>query len=183
MKNLARAAGCNQLGFNAAVKCPGPASTMVAVDSKTLKVLDYIQLKQLIGGRLTATHYHGKDYTYVPGTTDLYRYQWDGKKLSLDTSWGPVSYLLPGQTAASACGIMGNWVVCQTNGGGPTNVPLSVFAVSQANSSKLTRIQPMPLKPGQMSFIPSLPAFDLPNNRIYAMDPAPGKAAGGESRI
>lgn len=174
MKNLARAHGCTLQGFNAAVKCPGPASTMVAVDSKTFKVLDYIQLKQLIGGRITATQYHGKDYAYLAGTTELYRYQWDGKKLSLDTSWGPVSYLLPGQTAASACGIMGDYVLCQTNGS-PSKVPLSVFAVSQANSSKLTRIQPMPLKPGQVSYIPSLPAFDLPNNRIYAMDPGPGK--------
>jgi len=35
----------------------------------------------------------------------------------------------------------------------------------------------MPLKPGQVSYIPSLPAFDPPNNRIYAMDPGPGKVA------
>jgi hypothetical protein len=76
MKNLARAKGCTLQGFNAVVKCPGPASTMVAVDSKSFKVLDYIQLKQLTGGRITATEYHGKDYAYVPGTTDLYRYVW-----------------------------------------------------------------------------------------------------------
>ena len=33
----------------------------------------------------------------------------------------------------------------------------------------------MPLEPGQVSDIPSLPAFDPENNRIYAMDPGPGK--------
>ena len=35
----------------------------------------------------------------------------------------------------------------------------------------------MPLKPGQVSYIPSLSAFDLENNRIYAMEPGPGKVA------
>lgn len=181
MKNLARAPGCTLQGFFALANCPNlettPPSALVAVDSKTFKVLDWVQLEQMIGGRLTATQYHDKDYAYLPGNTSLYRYEWDGKNLTLDESWGPVPYLLPNQTSASACGIMNNWVVCQTNGGGPTDAPLSVFAVSQANSSKLTRIQPMPLEPGQLSYIPSLPAFDPENNRIYAMDPGPGKVA------
>lgn len=181
MKNLARAPGCTIQGFFALTNCPNlgqtPPSAMVAVNPKTMKVLDWTQLKQMIGGRITATQYHGKDYAYLPGSTNLYRYEWDGKNLTLDKSWGPVPYLLPNQTSASACGIMKDWVVCQTNGGGVSKVPLSVFAVSQANASKLTRIQPMPLKPGQVSYIPSLPAFDPENNRIYAMDPGPGKVA------
>lgn len=181
MKNLARAPGCTIQGFFALTNCPNlgqtPPSAMVAVNPKTMKVLDWTQLEQMIGGRITATQYHGKDYAYLPGSTNLYRYEWDGKNLTLDKSWGPVPYLLPNQTSASACGIMKDWVVCQTNGGGVSKVPLSVFAVSQANASKLTRIQPMPLKPGQVSYIPSLPAFDPENNRIYAMDPGPGKVA------
>jgi hypothetical protein len=162
------------------VQCPLvnlPNSTLTSVDSKTLKVLDSVQLPQMIGARVTATHYNGKDYAYVVGTSNLYRYKWDGKKLIPDRSWGPVSYLLPGQTTASACGIMGDWLVCQTNSG-LSKVALSVFAISQANSSKITRIEPMPLKPGQVSFIPALPSFDLPNNRIYAMDLGPGKVVG-----
>ena len=130
----------------------------------------------MIATRTTATQFHGKDYAYVVGTTNLYRYELDGKKLTLDKSWGHVSYLLPGQTTASACGIMGDWFVCQTNGG-LSKVAFSIFAISQANSSKITRIEPMPLQPGQVSFIPALPSFDLPNNRIYAMDLGPGKVA------
>lgn len=181
MKNLARAPGCTLPGFFALANCPNlnetPPSALVAVDSKTFKVLDWIQMEQMIGGRITATQYNGKNYAYAAGQTNLYRYEWDGKNLTRDESWGPVSYLLPGQTSASACGIMSEWVVCQTNGGGVSNVSLSVFAVSQADSSKLTRIQPMPLKPGQVSYIPSLPAFDPENNRIYPMDPGPGKVA------
>jgi hypothetical protein len=158
MKNLARAPGCTLQGFFALSNCPNinqtPPSTLVAVDSKTFKVLDSVQLKQ-IGGRVTATQYHGKNYAYLAGTTNLYRYDWHGKNLTLDNTWGPVSYLLPGQTSASACGIMADWVICMTNGT-PAKAPLSIFAISQANASKMTRIEPIPLKPGQISDIPSM---------------------------
>lgn len=86
-----------------------------AVHSKTFKILDSVQLPQMTGARVTATHYHGKDYAYLPRTSNIYRYEWNGKNLTLDKSWGPVPYLLPNQTTPSACGIMGDCVVCQTN--------------------------------------------------------------------
>jgi hypothetical protein len=65
-----------------------------------------------------------------------------------------------------------------TNGAAPTDVPLSVVAISQADANKLTRIEPMPLKPGEVSYIPSGPTLDRENNRIYAMDPGPRKMVG-----
>jgi hypothetical protein len=65
-----------------------------------------------------------------------------------------------------------------TNGGSPLDVHLSIVAMSQANGSKITRIEPMPLQPGQVSYIPSMPSVDLANNRIYATDPDPGKTVG-----
>jgi hypothetical protein len=72
----------------------------------------------------------------LPGNqTKLYRYEWNDQNLTLDESWGPVSYLLPGQTSASACGIMDEWVICMTNCGQSSNVPLSIIAISQANAS------------------------------------------------
>lgn len=182
MKNLARAPGCTIQGFNALFKCPNinqtPPSTAVVVDSKTFKILDWVQLEQMIGGRILATQYKGKNYAYLAGQTKLYRYIWDGKKLTLDESWGPVSYLLPDQTSASAPMIMGDWVILMTNGGAPSTVPLSIVAISQADASKITRIEPMPLKPGQTSYIPSIPSIDVQNSRIYAMDPGPGNVVG-----
>lgn len=181
-KNLARAPGCTLPGFFALANCPNledtPPSALVAVDSKTFKVLDWIQMEEMIGGRITATQYNGKDYAYATGQTNLYRYEWNGQNLTLDESWGPVPYLLPNQTGASACGVMGEWVICMTNGGQPTNVPLSVIAISQENASEISRIEPMPLEPGQVSYIPSMVALDEQNNRIYAMDPGPGKSVG-----
>ena len=64
-----------------------------------------------------------------------------------------------------------------TNGGGPANASLSIVAVSQADASKLTRINPIPLQPGHQSYIPSMLSIDLPNNRIYAYDYLPDKMA------
>lgn len=59
MKNLARVPGCTLQGYFAIVNCPNvedtPHSALVAVDSKTFKVLDWAQLEQMIGGRVTAT--------------------------------------------------------------------------------------------------------------------------------
>jgi hypothetical protein len=181
MKNLARPPGCTVQGFNAIVQgfCPNynemPNSVAVVVDSKTMKVLDWVQLEQMISGRVTTSQYNGNNYAYLVGSSKLYRYMWNGKNLTQDKSWGPVDYLLPGQTPASAAGIMGDWVILMTNGGGSTTTPLSIIAINQADASNIKRIDPMPLQPGQSSYIPSLPSMDIANNRIYAMDPGPNK--------
>ncbi|BCW71527.1 hypothetical protein NicSoilB8_25710 [Arthrobacter sp. NicSoilB8] len=181
MKNLARVPGCKEQGFFAVVNCPNlektPPSTMVVVDSKNLAVLASKQMEQMIGGRITAAEFNGKKYAYVAGPTKLYRYLWDGTNISLDTSWGPVSYLQPGETGASAASILGDQVLLMTNGGAPTQTPLSIVAISQSDPTKIHRIQPMPLQQGQISYIPSALSVDAVNNRPYTMDPGPGKVA------
>lgn len=102
-------------GFFALANCPNlnqtPPSAIVVVDSKAFKILDWVEAEQMIGGRILATQYNGKNNAYLAGSTKLYRYEWNGKNISLDKSWGPVSYLLPGQTAASAPGLLGDWVI------------------------------------------------------------------------
>jgi hypothetical protein len=184
LKSFNRPVGCTVNGYSAAAyKCPGAPgsanpSVLSVVDPKTWKVLDWVQSSENSAGRISATEFQGNNYAYFAGTSSVFRYVWDGKNITLDETWGPVSYLLPGQTSASACGIMGDWVICMTNGGQPSKVPLSIFAISQANASKITRIEPMSLKPGQVSYIPSMPSFDRQNNRIYAMDPGPGRSVG-----
>lgn len=184
MKNLARPPGCNVQGFNAIVAgfCPNlnetPPSVAVVVDPRKMEVLDWVQLEQMIGGRITTSEFNGKKLVYLAGSTKLYRYEWDGKNLTMDNSWGPVEYPLPGQTPASAAAIMGDWAILMTNGGGATNVSLSVIAINQADASIVKRIDPMPLEPGQISYIPSMPSLDIANNRIYAMDPGAGKVVG-----
>jgi hypothetical protein len=177
MKDLTRAAGCTLQSLPAVNKCPGAPSVLSVIDSENFKVLDSVQLPELVGGRVTTTVHDGKNYLYAVGVNQVYRYIWDGKNITLDGSWGPVSYLKPGQTGGTAAAVMGDWVVIQTNGI-PSNVSLSEVAISQANSSMVTRIDPIPLEPGQKSYIPNFGVMDLPNNRIYGMDEGPGKVVG-----
>ena len=177
MKDFTREAGCTLNSLIALNKCPGGASVVSMVDSKNFTILDSVQLLEMIGGRVTTTVYDGENYLYLVGLSQVYRYVWDGQNLTPDNSWGPVSYLKPGQGAGTAAAVMGDWIVIQTNGV-PSNVSLSEVAISQANSSKITRIDPIPLEPGQVSYIPNFGVMDLPNNRIYGMDEGPGKVVG-----
>src|SRR5439155_10616076 len=124
--------------------------------------------------RNTVSHFQGKDYVYLAGSSNMYRYVWNGSTLTQDPKWGPVPYLLPGQSAGVAPAVIGNWVVTFTNTN-PTNKSMSVVAISQADSKKLVRINPIPLQSGQYSEIPSLGSVDLPNNRIYTVDSLAGK--------
>ena len=72
---------------------------------------------------------------------------------------------------------MGDWVVLMTNNMLPSNVSLSVVAISQADPTKIVRINPIPLKPLQKSFLPATLTTDLRNNRIYVWDFGAGKVA------
>jgi hypothetical protein len=178
LKTQNRVAGCTNQGYNfifCANQSQAAPSVVAAVDPDTFELLDWEQLPEMIGGRNTVTQFQGNDYLYLFGTTNAFRYEWNGQNLTLDTNWGPVPYLTEGQTLATAPAVMGDWVIGLTNGGAPTNASLSVVAISQADPSKIARINPIPLEPGQKSFIPSMLSVDLPNNRIYAMDYLPGK--------
>ena len=178
LKTQNRVAGCTNQGYNfifCANQSQAAPSVAAAVDPVTFEVLDWVQLPEMIGGRNTVTQFQGNDYLYLFGTSNAFRYEWDGQNLTLDTNWGPVPYLTEGQTLATAPAIMGDWVLGLTNGGAPTNVSLSVVAISQADPNKIVRINPIPLELGQMSLIPSMLSADLQNNRIYAMDYLAGK--------
>jgi hypothetical protein len=175
LKSFNRPVGCTLNGYSAAAyKCPGaPASAnpsvLSVVDSKTWKVLDWVQSSENSAGRITATQFDGKNYAYFAGSSNVFRYIWDGKSITLDETWGPVPYLKPGQTIAGAVMIMGDWMILTTNGN-PANVPMSVVAISQENASKIATIDPIPLEPGQQSTYYAHGAIDPENNRIYAMD-------------
>jgi hypothetical protein len=125
-----------------------------------------------------ATVFNGKDYAYLGNSSNLFRYIWNGKNLSLDNSWLPKRITQPGQTNLLANMISGNWVFDFTNCRPPTTTPLSVVAVSQADANKMTRINPIPLAPGQQSYIPSDSAVDPVNHMIYVMDGGAGKIVG-----
>ncbi|WP_417564452.1 hypothetical protein [Microbacterium sp.] len=177
-KTVNRQPGCTEEGFSAFLKCPdpasAPASVLVAIDPHTLKIIDQVTLPEMMGGRVTTTVYDGTDMIYLPGATKLYRYTFTDGKLAPDPDWGPVSYLKNGQTAASAMAVIGDQVVGMTNGGGPTSTPMSVFSVSQADSSKGANLQPFADSGAKNSFIPSMVSVDPENHRVYVMDAGAG---------
>jgi len=181
-KTVNRQPGCTEQGFSAFLDCPdpssAPASVMVAINPSTLKVLAQVTLPEMMGGRLTTTTYNGKDEIYLPGATKLYRYGYANGAFTPDASWGPVSYLKSGQTAASAMAVIGNYVVAMTNGGAPTSTPMSVVAVSQSDSTEVANLQPFADSGSKNSFIPSMASVDPANNRVYVMDAGAGKLAG-----
>ena len=55
---------------------------------------------------------------------------------------------------------------------------MSVFAVSQADASQISDIQPFASSGAKNSFIPSMVSVDPANNRVYVMDAGAGKIAG-----
>ncbi len=178
-KTVNRQKGCTENGFSAFLNCPNPLdvppSVMVAINPKTLKVISQITLPEMIGGRVTTTVYNNHDYIYLPGTSKLYRYTFANGKLRADPTWGPVPYLKSGQTAGSAVAVMGDYVVTMTNGGTPTSTPMSVVAVSQADSSKVANLEPFASSGSKNSFIPSMVSVDPASHLIFVMDAGAGK--------
>ena len=119
------------------------------MNPQNLQVLNWVQLKENIVGRVTTTVFKGHNYSYVTGANQIFRYVWDGKQITQDSTWGPVTYTTAGQTPAGAPVVMNDWVVLSTNGN-PAQVPLSVLAISQADGNKVARLDPtQPCVPGR----------------------------------
>jgi hypothetical protein len=170
---------CDLEGFTALLQCPQdkfPAAVLVTVNPDTLEVVSSLELPEPAFGRITSTRYRGQQYVYLAGSRNLLRYVWRDGKLALDPSWGPVAYLRPGQTPASAIGMIGDFVALQTNAA-PAQTPLSVVAVSQVDSARVFELQPFKDVFSFTSFLPSMISVDPENNRIYAQDSGPGQLA------
>jgi hypothetical protein len=178
-KTVNRQKGCTEEGFSAFLKCPNPADTppsvMVAINPKTLKVISEINLPEMIGGRVTTARFNNTNYIYLPGTKSLYRYTFENGTFKADPTWGPVPYLKSGQTAGSAVAVLGDYVVLMTNGGAPTSTPMSVVAVSQADSKKVANLEPFASSGSKNSFIPSMVTADPASHLIFVMDAGAGR--------
>ncbi len=185
LKSVHRAEGCDLQGFSAFMKCEGardvPPSMVSVVDPDTMAVLASVQAPEHIGGRLTTARIDGVDRLYLVGARNLYRYNWDGASLTHDEAWGPVRYILPGQSPAPAAAVLGDWIVLQTNAI-PAKTPMSIVAVNQRDG-RLVRLEPWENVPpwnytfGSKSFLPAMLSVDPDNSRIYIMDGGYGLAA------
>jgi hypothetical protein len=155
-------------------------SRIVAVDPESLQVLDAIDMPESAGSPHVITMFEGKIAIYAVAYKHVFRYFWDPqtKKLSQDKSW-VVSYLAKGQQNGACAGVMGDWIVIQTNGPVTKDIASSIVAINQKEPSRMTSVFPFgQLKPGQISFAPPKSGTDHENNMIYSADVGMGKLAG-----
>jgi hypothetical protein len=181
-KAVYRAAGSSYQGTQGLAHADAAVpSEVVAIDPNTLRVKAATLAPEFIGARITSVSYHGKDYVYLVGRQNLYRYVYADGALTLDPTWGPVPYLKPGQTTGTAIVVMNDWIVLQTNAApitpqNPNPTPLSVVAVNQNSSSEVFSIQPFAnFSQGAGSDIYSSVSVDPQANLIYTMDSGPGR--------
>jgi hypothetical protein len=155
-------------------------SRYVAVDPNTLEVLDALDMPESAGAPHVITMFEGKIAIYASGDVHAYRYFWDPntKKLAQDQSW-VVSYLGKDQTTGACPGVMGDWIVIQTNGPVNKTTASSIVAINQKDPGRMTSVSPFgPLKPGQVSFAPPKSGTDPENAMVYSADVGMGKVAG-----
>jgi hypothetical protein len=146
VKSLYRQAGCHKNGPSALLKCPEaqntPASNLISVNPKTMRIIDNITLPAFAGARPTITRYHGTDYVYLlEKISNVVRYAVHHGHFTLDRGWTPSAVQNPGQTTGGSVIVFGDWIVGATNSV-PATGALTVFAISQADASKVFYLQP-----------------------------------------
>lgn len=184
LKNQCRPPGIPEQGSMAMIKgmrkgLKQPPSNIVAVDHRTLEVLDTLQMSEPATTPHGITVFEGRIEIYICADEHAWRYFWDpeAKKLSQDESW-VAPYLSEDQTTGDAPGIMGDWITIQTNGAGG-KVPSSVVAINRRDPGRKTSISPYgPLKKLQLSLAPPKTCIDLENDMLYSADAGVGKVAG-----
>jgi hypothetical protein len=185
LKDQTRPTGATEQGSMAIIKGVQKGlkqgnSQIVAVDPNSLEVLDSIAMSEPATTPHVITMFEGKIAIYMSADAHAFRYFWDpvAKKLAQDESW-VVPYLQPGQSTGDAPGIMGGWIVIQTNGIGSKTVASSVVAINQKDPGRMTSVSPFgPLKSREMSFAPPKTGTDIENNMVYSADMGVGKVAG-----
>ncbi len=154
----------------------GLPSEIVIVDPRKLEILSSIVPPEPITGRITAGRSDGRDYIYGAGRDSLVRFRYRDGDLSLDRKWGPVTYRTGDQTPGTGPGILGGFVVVQTNFATSTE-PMTLTAVSVHDSERVFRIRPFE-NSGTGSWIVSKAALDERTGMVVTHDTVAGRMAG-----
>ena len=146
LKSLYRVAGCTKDGPTAILNCPNsrdvPASNLISVDPKTMKIIDKITLPAFAGARPTITRYRGVDYVYLlEKISNAVRYSVKNGKFTLDTGWTPAAVPYANQTTGGSLIVMNDWILGATNSV-PAAGALTMFAINQDDASKVFLLQP-----------------------------------------
>jgi len=147
----------------------GLPSLMVVVDPDRLRLLDTVDLGQVVLGRITWGRTGSRDYVYIAGQDTLTRYEYKRGKLTLDSGWGPVTYRTGAQQPGTGAGMLGEFLVVQTNFL-PSTAPMTVTAVSTRDSSRVFQIQPFADLALPQSWIVSKAALDAENSTVVTHD-------------
>ncbi len=150
-------------------------STIVTIDPNDLTILTAVNPPEPSTGRITAGRTDGRDYIYAAGDSSLFRYHYAGGHLKFDTDWGPVTYRTGAQMPGTGPGILGDYIVIQTNFL-PSFEPLTVTAADVRDSSRHFSITPFP--GSHASWNPSKAALDNDNHMIITNDSVAGQMAG-----
>lgn len=85
------------------------------VDPSDLRVVSEVTPPEPVVGRITVSSLDGVPYVYVAGADSLRRLRYRPGRLSLDAGWGPVRYRTGQQRPGTGPGVMGDFLVVQTN--------------------------------------------------------------------
>jgi hypothetical protein len=173
---------CNVDG-TAALKCVAESklpANIVVVDPTTMQIRAHTLTHEPVLGRITVETRQGISYIYCVGINQLFRYRYVDSSLSLDPDWGPVYYRAAGQQPGTGAGLLGEFVVVQTNFL-PARQPLSISAVNVFDSHEVYSIQPFAAFAQSTKTVqsvnPSKPAIDPVNRMIFTNDSYLGLAA------
>jgi hypothetical protein len=139
-------------------------SRIVVVEPRRLRIRSSVVPPEPVTGRVT----YGGGYLYAAGRDSLFRYHYRDGHLALDRRWGPVRYRTGDQRPGTGPGLLGGFLVVQTNFL-PSSEPMTVTAVSVRDSRRVFRIRPFAgLVAG--SWIVSKPALDAANRTVITHD-------------
>jgi hypothetical protein len=138
-------------------------SRIVVVEPRRLRVLSSVTPPEPVTGRVT----YGQGHLYAAGRDSLFRFAYRRGRLTLDRGWGPVAYRTGNQRPGTGPGLLGDFLVVQTNFL-PATEPLTVTAVSIRDSRRVFHIQPFANAPA--SWVVSKPALDAANRTVVSHD-------------
>jgi hypothetical protein len=143
---------------------------IVVVDPRRLRILSRITPPEPVTGRVS--FYRG--HLYAAGRDSLFRFAYRRGRLKLDRGWGPVVYRTGAQRPGTGPGLLGRFLVVQTNFL-PSSEPLTVTAVDTRDSRRVFRLTPFGDSPS--SWIVSKPALDAATHTIVTHDTGAGRMA------
>jgi len=158
-------------GLNCAASNALP-SRLVVVEPRRLRVLSSVKPPEPVTGRIT----FGGSYIYAAGRDTVFRFRYRRGRVAIDRSWGPVVYRTGAQRPGTGPGLLGDFLVIQTNFL-PSSEPLTVTAVSVHDSRRVFHIHPFAGAGASSSWIVSKPALDAANGTIVTHDTAAGRMA------